>query len=123
VAAQTVVWIGTTAALLTFVGSTAVGIGMFAGGWAVAIAVGTAIRRQVPMRIAQRTAVPAALAAVSSAAGWLVADAAGRGVVALVLSLATGLALYGAGIYALRRDDARTLARLLGGALRRAPQG
>jgi O-antigen/teichoic acid export membrane protein len=120
VALQGAAWIGLAAALLPVLGPTAVGIGMFAGGWAVALSVGSAVRRRVPVPVARRTAVPAALAALASVAGWEVAEATGRGLLAVVLSLSLALALYGLGAVALRGDDVRTLARLLRRALRRS---
>lgn len=119
VALQAVAWIGTTAILLSAIGPTAVGVGMFAGGWAIAVSVGGALRQQVPVPIVRRTAVPAVIAAAASAAGWVVADEAGRGVLALGLSLAVSLGLYVLGAVVLRRDDVRMLTRLMRGALRR----
>jgi O-antigen/teichoic acid export membrane protein len=116
---QAAAWIGTSAALLPTLGPTAVGIGMFAGSCAVALSVGSAVRRRVSAPIARRTAGPAAIAAVASLAGWLVADAAGRGASALVLSLALALSLYAAGATLFLREDVSTLARLLSGAVRR----
>jgi O-antigen/teichoic acid export membrane protein len=120
VALQTLAWIAIAAALLTVIGPTAVGVGMFAGGWAVALSVSSAVRRQVPVPVVRRTAGPAALAAAASAVGWLIADAAGRDLFALVVSLAAALTLYGLGALALRGDDVRTLTRLLRRAVRRA---
>jgi O-antigen/teichoic acid export membrane protein len=119
VALQTVAWIGTTVALLDVIGATAVGVGMVAGAVAVAVSVGTAVRRQVRVPIVGRTAGPALVAAAGSVAGWLVADALGRGVLALAASLATALGIYAVGVVLLRREDVRVLLGLLRGALKR----
>jgi hypothetical protein len=106
-------------ALLGVLGPTAIGVGMFAGGVAVAVSVGTAVRRQVRVPIAGRTAAPALVATAASVAGWLVADALGRGIPAFAASLATALTIYGAGVLLLRGKDVRMLLGLLRGALRR----
>jgi len=119
VALQAIVWIGTAVALLGPLGPMAIGVGMFAGGVAVAVSVGTAVRRQVPVPIAGRTTAPALVATAASVAGWLVADALGRGIPALAASLVTALAIYAVGVLLLRGEDVRMLFGLLRGALRR----
>lgn len=122
VAAQTVVWLGATAALLALDEPSAVGIGMFLANVVLAAAVGRAVGHHVELPILRLVAVPALAAGAASVAGWLVADAAGRDVVALIAALATGLAIYGVAVGTLRRKDAAALARLLRGAVGRPAQ-
>lgn len=120
VAAQTTVWLGATATLLALDEPAAVGIGMFLGNVVLAVTVSAAVRHHVTVPVLRLVIVPALAAAGASVVGWLIADAAGRGVPALCASLAAAVAIYGAAVGALKRPDAAALANMLRRSLRRA---
>jgi O-antigen/teichoic acid export membrane protein len=120
--AHTLTWLGVAAALLPFVGSDAVGIGMLAAAFVVRAVLLSAIRRHIPLRDLALTLGPTVLTVAAGAAGWMVTESVAADVPALLLGCAATVGVFATGVALLLRDDLRTLSRLLGGALRPRPQ-
>ena len=120
--AHTVTWLAVATALLPFIGSDAVGIGMLAAAFVVRGFLLGAIRRHIPLNDLALTAGPTMLAVAAGAAGWLVTEAVASDALALVLGCLATVGVFAAGVALALRDDLRTLSRLLGGALRPRPQ-
>jgi O-antigen/teichoic acid export membrane protein len=120
--AHTVTWLAVAAALLPFVGSDAVGIGMLAAAFVVRGFLLGAIRRHIPLNDLALTAGPTMLTVAAGAAGWMVTEAVASDVLALALGCLATVGVFAAGVALALRDDLRTLSRLLGGALRPRPQ-
>lgn len=107
-----------TAALLAFVGSLAIGIGMLTAAFVVRIALLRAIRRHIPLRDVRLTLAPSGLALLAGAVGWLVSWSVDGDVFALLLGSSVSAGIFAAGVVMALRDDLRRLTRLLGGAVR-----
>jgi O-antigen/teichoic acid export membrane protein len=120
--AHTVTWLAVAAALLPFVGSDAVGIGMLAAAFVVRGFLLGAIRRHIPLNDLALTAGPTMLTVAAGAAGWMVTEAVASDALALALGCLATVGVFAAGVALALRDDLRTLSRLLGGALRPRPQ-
>jgi O-antigen/teichoic acid export membrane protein len=116
--AHAVTWLAVAAALLPLIGSDGVGIGMLAAAFVVRAFLLAAIRRHIPLHDLGLTLGPTLLAILAGAAGWVVTKRVDGDVLALLLGSVATLAVFAAGVALALRDDLRTLARLLGGALR-----
>jgi O-antigen/teichoic acid export membrane protein len=119
--AHTLTWLAVAAALLPFVGSDAVGIGMLTAAFVVRASLLAAIRRHIPLHDLALTLGPTLLAVLAGTAGWGVTESVTGDAFALLLGCVATVGVFATGVALALRDDLRTLSRLLGGALRPRP--
>ena len=111
---QTLAWFVVTFALLHVLGVQALGIGWMVASVVEAVVLASRTRRHLRLHFLRQLALPAALAMLAAALGWILADRIGASLLSAVAAAALAAAVYGVGMVVFRRSqvvDAAALGR------------